>query len=372
MVSFLSSDIGRGHPFYLDGVIGSLRSAGRDDLVGDRTTVFEISRGLSQIAWRAARSAYRLAGSGGWRAGLYDRLRSNASPARDSIGLRVLGRDLRRWAGARGPLVVDHPVLVGALRGYDPLWYVHGELVAPAPSLVPGATRVLVPTQQVAAGFASAGVPISRLLVTGACVDPLLLEGARERAAERRQRLAGSEPLTVGFFSSGAEPVRHVGALAAGAAALAASRHRAVVFAERSGRLERAVAGATDGARPAPEVVSYEGREELDRRTADRFPELDVVVSPPHERANWAVALGVPFVLVGPDIGPFAPLNRALLLERGVAVELRSAGAARELPLRLDRLRTGGTLAAMSERGLGLDAHGFARAARAIVTELGG
>ncbi|HMB69143.1 MAG TPA: hypothetical protein VKU85_07515, partial [bacterium] len=167
------------------------------------------------------------------------------------------------------------------------------------------------------------------------------------------------------FFSSGAEPPRHVEALAAGAAALARSgAHAAVVFAVRGGRLDRVLAGVA-----GVEVVTFPGRAELDRVTAHHFPRFDVVVSPPHERSNWAAALGLPFLLVGPDIGPFAPRNRRWLLDHGVAAEIIDADHARRLPGQLDELRGSGRLLAMSERGE-RPCPGFDEAARFAIREV--
>jgi hypothetical protein len=181
----------------------------------------------------------------------------------------------------------------------------------------------------------------------------------------RRARLASSAPLAVAFFSSGAEPTRHVAALAAGAASVVRAGHRAIVFSKRKGRLEAAVRAG------GAEVVRFDGREELDRVTAARFAELDTVVSPPHERSNWAVALGVPLLLVGPDVGPFAPRNRAILLRAGVAAEVESAAAARQLGATLDALRSSGRLLSMSEKGAGPPFLGFERAADLLIEEAG-
>jgi hypothetical protein len=161
-----------------------------------------------------------------------------------------------------------------------------------------------------------------------------------------------------------------VRALAAGACALSASgRHRAIVFVKARGRLHAAVHREAARVTRGPEVVPFEGREDLDRRTAQTFPKIDLVASPPHERSNWAVALGVPFLFVGPDLGPFAPRNRALLLRRGVAMEIVSEVDALMLPARLDRLRAEGTLLEMSRRGTGPEFRGFERAADLLLEE---
>ena len=103
--------------------------------------------------------------------------------------------------------------------------------------------------------------------------------------------------------------------------------------------------------------------------TAEHFPRFDAVVSPPHERSNWAVALGMPFFLVGPDIGPFAPRNRSLLLRAGVAAEIPSGSEADRFPEFIAELRTAGRLLRMSEMGAGVSFRGFERAAQYLVEE---
>jgi hypothetical protein len=380
-ISVLGSEIGRGHPFYTDGLVRALREED-PRLLTRRSDVFAVSRGMSRAAWNSVRASYRLAGKGGPVAALYHRVRGNVDYDRDSGLLRILGADLRRWAGDDGIVVVDHPAVVGALGGRPDVWYFHGELVAPPEAIVRKAVRIFVPREEVAGEFVRGGCHPEQVLVTGICVDPDLVAGAFERAAARRERIAGDGPLALAFFSSGAEPQAHVRALAAGAAAVAASRHRAIVFARRGGALEAAVreaggealAGgpALPGAAArgiAPEIVLFDSREDLDRRTAERFAGIDAVVSPPHERSNWAIALGVPFFLVGPDIGPFAPRNRSLLLRSGVAAEIRDEGHAWGLPVLLDELRAKRLLLRMAEMGSARPVDGFRRAARMLRDE---
>lgn len=365
-ISVLGSEIGRGHPFYTDGLLRALREE-HPGLLARHADVFAVSRGMSRAAWNTVRASYRLAGRGGPVAALYHRVRGNVDYDRDSALLRTLGRDLRRWAVDDGVVVVDHPAVVGALGGRPDVWYFHGELVAPPEAMVRKAVRIFVPKEEVAGEFVRGGLHPEQMLVTGVCVEQDLAVDAFERAKARRERISGSGPLTLAFFSSGAEPEAHVRALAAGAAAIAASRHRAIVFARRGGALEAAGGGGAGGARP--EIVPFDGRAELDRKTAERFPELDAVVSPPHERSNWAIALGVPFFLVGPDIGPFAPRNRSLLLRSGVAAEIRDEAEARELPALVDDLRAKRLLLRMSEMGVGGAIDGFRRAARMLAEE---
>ena len=114
MISLLGSDVGRGHAFYLDGVERELRRIA-PQRVAERASVFEISQGPGRLGWKSIRAAYHTAGLGGPAPALYAWLRRRSSYNVDSLTLRILGRDLRRWAAKFETVVVDHPTLVGAL-----------------------------------------------------------------------------------------------------------------------------------------------------------------------------------------------------------------------------------------------------------------
>ncbi len=371
MLSFLGTEIGRGHPFYLDGVRRALTAMGRDDVVASESDVFAVSRGASRLAWGAVRAAYRIAGRGGLPAALYHRLRGTSDYDRESAMLTILGRDLRRWAAATapGPLVVDHPAVVGALGSRPDVWYVHGEMIAPPEAIVRGAAGIFVPNEAVAAEFVRGGVAPGRLRVTGICIENELVPGAEAAAVARRERLESVGPYRIGFFGSGAEPVAHVASMASAAGACAQVGHDVLVFAKRGGRLARVVERELETVPIGSEIIEYDTREELDRRTAEVLPSVDLVVSPPHERSNWAVALGIPFFLVGPDIGPFAPRNRALLLRAGVALELPDPATAEHLPGVLVEMQSKGILSRMAENGWGPPIDGFREAARFLMEE---
>lgn len=369
-MSWLCSEIGRGHPFYLDGLIHAVRAAGRDDLLARRADVFSVSRGLAHAAWHAVRATYQLAGRGGLVAGAYRRARDRVRYDEPSPLLRLLGRDLRRWAGRAGIVVVDHPLLVGALGTRRGVWYMHGEAVAPPESIVGTAARILVPSEKTAEVFVRGGVARPRLTITGVCVEPGLVPTAEVARRRRRARVTGSAPLTVAVFSSGAEPTAHVEALRGAAVALAEAGHLVWVFARRGGRLERAVTERAV-ASPRPVVIPFEGRPQLDRDTADRFERIDLMIGPPHERSNWALALGLPLLMVGPDVGTFAPLNRAHLVSAGVARALEFRGQAAGVPAQVAELRHSGRLARMIDAGTGVGYNGFDRAAAALIEAAG-
>jgi len=95
-------------------------------------------------------------------------------------------------------------------------------------------------------------------------------------------------------------------------------------------------------------------------------------VAPPHERSNWALGLGLPLFMLGPDRGSFAPLNRTLLLEAEVAkpIESGSGSAFNQL---LSRCRQSGDLETMARAGWQhYPIDGFARIAEWLQQTCGG
>jgi len=357
----LSIGIGRGHPFYSDGLTSALAalSSPGDVLLED---VFQVARGLELAGWKGLRFGYGLAARKPGRESAYAGVRSWAAGGGGRRVARLLGGALRRWAGAADACVVDHPILVQALGDHPQLWYMHGELGVPPEAVVRGAHRILVPTEDAARRFAELGAGPDSVCVTGLCIESELVASSADWAQERRRRFAGKVPLCVGAFSSGAEPRSHVDALVAGVRSLSASGHRVLVFARRGGRLDRQVVSG-----PGVECVRFESRAELDQRTAEHFAEFDVVLSPAHERSNWALGLGVPFVLVGPDIGPFPPRNRDILLSAGVSRSVDSVSEAGRIGESLRSWRGDGHLEAMSRAGEGRAIEGFRVAAEMVV-----
>src|SRR5512138_1092104 len=117
-LTFLYVNIGRGHPFYLDGIIEALIRRGGVGLVRQQQDVFEISRGMSALAWRATKWLYRTAPSHPLIGRLYHSLRQNNDYNDGGLALFLLGRDIRSmFAGSTEPLIVSHPTLVGILKG---------------------------------------------------------------------------------------------------------------------------------------------------------------------------------------------------------------------------------------------------------------
>ena len=390
-VTLLYTNIGRGHPFYLDGITEALIRSQAISLVRRELDVFELSRGAARLGWRAARWLYRRGSSGGATGVLYRLIRRGNNYNRETPALRLLGRDIR--AALRedpSPVILAHPTLVGILRHQPHLIYQHGELVTPDEAVVRGAATVLVPTPEAAEPFRRVGgYAAEQVVVTGLCIEPALIRLAADAYGGRVARYAAAgEPMVGAYFSSGAEPTAHVTRLIAAACSAVLEGGRVILFAQSGGRFARRAARAfarrsipfatldssdlipTD--LPRALIVCHASRREENILTARLFPLFDYFVGPSHERTNWSLGLGLPMFVVGPDIGPFAPLNRRLLLQAGTAAALETPMDAHLLGPRLARLRSRGDLTAMAQAGWGQrEINGFARIAAFLVSKYG-
>ncbi len=389
-INFLYTNIGRGHPFYLDGILEALVRRGDIILVRGESDVFEVSRGLSRFAWQAARWMYRKGSSPGIVAALYKKLRFHTDYNRPGAILRLMGRDLRcRFSLDPNPVVVAHPTLVAILKGRQGLIYQHGEVVTPAEAVVAGASKVLAPTDEASAPFIESGYDNRDVIVTGLCIEPSLVRQAGDAVAARLKRIGGNDPLVGAFFSSGAEPRQHIEKLVRAAASATTYGGKALLFAQRDGLLANEAArgfmmkgiefAGIDSRElipadlPAALIVQYASRREENGFTAQLFPMFDYLVAPSHERTNWALGLGLPMFVVGPQIGPFAPLNREFLVHAGVAEQIDSNSAADAFGERLNYLRGTGKLAGMAKAGwrkYRID--GFDKIAEFLITNFAG
>ena len=166
--------------------------------------------------------------------------------------------------------------------------------------------------------------------------------------------------------------------------------HRAIVFAAEGGKLAASIRedygsniagfaivnhnGVFAGDRPQMTLVEFRSRRELSILTAQLFPEFDFIVSPPHERTNWALGLGLPMFILGPPIGPFAPLNQELLLDDPpVGIPLKDRRAAENCADLLHKMRLGGELLTVMDNGWNrFDIDGFAKIADYLIERFGG
>lgn len=388
-IDFLYTNIGRGHPFYLDGIAQALVRSGNVSIVHSQYDVIELSTGLSRFVWKTAKWLYT-AGSSSFAIGvLYRLIRSGNDYNRSSIGLTLLGRDIKkRFADSSNPVLVAHPSLVGILKERARVIYQHGEMVAPKESLVRGAKMVMVPTEEIADLFQNIGYRSKSILVTGLCVEPFLARKADELYAARRERISLGEQLTGGFFSSGAEPIAHLRQLVAAAASAVQGDGKVILFARKGGKLAALSGGLLSSAGlnpvmfddtvslphdlPSASIILFDNRREEEAFTTQLFERFDYVVAPSHERSNWAAGMGLPMFVLTPAIGPFAPLNLRLLMEQGVGVPLDNSSANMFGPL-LGRTHKSGELLAMCEAGFGKHpVNGFEIAANYLREQYGG
>lgn len=362
-INFLYTDIGRGHPHYLDGIVECLPP----ERVGNVTDVFSETSGPARAAWSLAQSVYQGGGRSAALSALYNRLRASGDYNRGGMLQGVMGSPLRStYVDDPVPLVVAHPILAAILKNKQNLFYQHGELAAPRESWVKGRHCTIVPTAGTADAFVAAGIDAESLFVSGLCIEPALVEQAEVAFNARRDRLAGPGSLCGAFFSSGAEPRQHVELLTAAATSVVATGGRALVFARRGGALAARLA-ETLCEEPRATLCLYDGRQELNELTEEHFAKFDYLVAPSHERTNWALGLGLPMFVVGPSLGSFSPLNREFLLANDVARVVDDRRAALDVDGTLETLRRSGELRAMAEAAWGrFDTRGFSNIAEML------
>lgn len=375
-VVFISTEIGRGHPGYLDGLVEKLRSD-YDRIPFHKSDVFALSHGISLAAWKAVRRTYRIGGRGGVVSSFYGRLRrsSGAAQGRGRL-LDILGRDLRRHlSNFPGVIVAAHPIVARILAPYHTVIYQHGEMAAPPEAFVTGCQKILVPLKETAACFFKAGYADEDIFITGQCVETDLIRQAPDAFEKRRSRLAIDRPLTIAQFSSGAYPKDHLAILREATVSLVNAGHTVYVFAGLSKWVAdefmrhfehlRTTGDFKSAAFERIHVIHAQNRTDENRRVAEIFSQLDLFIAPAHERTNWAVGLGLPQIILTPHIGSYAPLNAKLALNREVAVEIDSSAGG--FAAQVEDLRRSGRLSVMADNGFGkTDIDGFAQAARFI------
>ena len=337
-----------------------------------RLTVHEVCTGTSGLAWRLARLGYHLGSRGGAATWLYNHLRSpDARPS--EFQLSLLGSGLRQtFAGYEGICIVDHPLLAQILAPVCRVAYLHCEIAAPRLSAVPAAWRTFVPLESTRQKLIAVGGQPSAVCVTGLAVEPELVDVAQSAYENRIRRIASDQPLTVGFFASGAEPRPHASNIIAGAVSVTRGGNKAIVSwgtgMLKAARVQLALrkGGAVE---ESCRVIWARDRQASTTAVAGVFPEIDVVVSAAHERTNWAVGLGLPMFALLPNIGPFAAANLTFAVEQETCLPLATTADAVRLSDRIAELRKTGRLADMAEKSWGRHAvDGAAKIARSLLS----
>lgn len=363
------TNIGRGHPSYLDSLLLILQKKGQEVIC---RTVFEESDGLSLLAWKAVEKLYSIGGKGGIRTRLYNWLRgSQTDVSSDSGFLKILGRDLReKYQDFRGICLVAHPVVARILKDVCRTWYVHGEIAAPLECAVRGVERIFVPLEETKERLVSFGVDPESIVVTGLMVEPGLVEAAEESYQAGLKRIESNEPLIIGFFTSGAYPKEHMGKIICGAKSVVEQGMRAIIFTGTcpkrfewfKKRLTRWGLQIVEDRGEAFEkkengdvlLIARETREAETQRAVQLVPQMDAFVAASHERTNWAVGLGLPMFVLFPLIGTFASLNFEFAQRQKVAYPLDSLEKAKTLGKIISELLQNGQLTQMAQKGFGL------------------
>jgi hypothetical protein len=386
VLNVLYTNIGRGHPYYLDGVVESLRSEFADRIEPTVTDVFATSDGFSLALWKTVRFMYRAGSQGGLIGKLYEFVRRGRGAGSRGSVEKCLARGLRRFVGRNPhPTLVAHPILVPMISDLVPVYYQHGEIAVPDEAIVSGARKVFVPLAQCRERFSRKNHFDGELVVSGLCIENRMKERAEVYFGQRVARLKSDEPLTGAFFSSGAEPRTHIDGIILAVRSLTESRQGAIVFCKEGGRLASrigslSVVRVTESnelkeclQRGKIAVVVFQSRREENELTARYFQHFDYFVAPSHERTNWAVGLGIPMFVLHPIIGTFSPLNHEFLLGHRVAVDIDSDDKARNFAAMLRGLREEGKLLAMAQNGFGkYRIDGFKAVSKVIASDLTG
>jgi hypothetical protein len=317
----VASEIGRGHSNYLDAVLSFLPGVKKIVPAGP----------ARQLAYLG----YRLGARGGLLTALYNRLRTRGS----NLELMLFDRGLRdRLANFPGIVLVDHPVYARMLAPVCRVAYLHCEIAAPKISAVNRAWCIFAPVESTAHRLRSLGVKPDTIVITGLVIEPEILPVARTAFESRLSRLESGEPLTIAFFTSGAYPKPHLRAILTAVRSARNSNHNTLIF-----------AGTSPGsARKLPKAMVFSSRKEENRRTAELFSRIDLMVTAAHERTNWAVGLGLPLFALLPHIGPFARENFEFAFKQGVCLPLNQP---EKFGLMIERLKARGRLIEMATAG---------------------
>jgi len=367
-LNVIYTNIGRGHPFYLDGVLDILRSRHADSVDLHVTDIFKLSHGFAKTSWRFVNWLYHAGSQGGLVGWGYDSIRQARTRSEFGLAEKILARHIRNYLRQSGaPVLVAHPVLVGMACDIVPTYYQHGEIAVPPEAVVSGCAKIYVPLEHSKECFKSEADRGVNIVKTGLCIENGLKSQAESCYRNRLARIRGNDPLTAGFFSSGAEPREHIHRIILASRSMIESCHQALIFCRKDGNLEKMLIKYTSVLKYESDVdpdliskslssgilvaVTHKDRADENRVTAKLFKYLDFIIAPSHERTNWAAGLGLPMFILHPVIGTFAPLNREFLLENGVAIDVESRKLAGQFARRISKLRDSGKLIEMMQNG---------------------
>jgi gas vesicle protein len=362
----LSTEIGRGHPHYLDSVCQWLKEKNIDFVY---TNVFEQSQGYSLFLWKLVKWAYFWGAKGGVFTKLYNSIRENQKIKTDSLFLKILGKDLKKnFSKFKGICLVEHPLVALILSQVCRDFYVHGEIAAPQECTLSGAEKIFVPLEETKENLINFGASPNSIFITGLLIEPGLVKNAKEVFEKRKERIRKESSLTIGFFTSGAYPKKHLEKILFGVKSVVKENMKAIVFTgtnykkfkEISDELKKMGLKISEDIGESKEendskvrIVWRKTRQEETQRTVELFSQLDSFVAASHERTNWAIGLGLPLFVLFPLIGTFSPQNLAFALKQKVACPLDSKEKALNLGKIIKELKEKGELWQMAENGFG-------------------
>jgi hypothetical protein len=384
------TNIGRGHPSYLDSLLQTLQEKGQKAIC---RTVFEESDGLSLLAWKLVEKLYFIGAKGGIRTKFYNWLRASQSDiSSDSTFIKLLGRDLTsKYQDFKGICLVAHPVVARILRDVCRTWYVHGEIAAPPECAIKGIEKIFVPLEETKDKLICFGTDPETVVVTGLMIEPGLVDSAENSFQDRLKKIESNQPLTIGFFTSGAYPKEHMKKILWGAKSVVEHGMRAIIFTgtcpkkiewfekemkkwgveivvenpalrqAQGGEQSQTTRGGKDrgealGKQQHGDVllVTRETRQTETQRTVELVPQMDAFVAASHERTNWAVGLGLPMFVLFPLIGTFASLNFEFAQRQKVTYPLDSLEKAKSLGKVIKERRQNEQLTQMAQNGFGV------------------
>jgi hypothetical protein len=387
-LNVLYTDIGRGHPHYLDGIVEILKNKYNNRIDLRIVDVFELSRGLSLFIWKLIRWLYHNGSQGGLLGYLYELIRRRRRVGGNGPLEKLAASGLRRFMKQQSsPTLVAHPVLVPMLADLTEVYYQHGEIAVPDEAIVFGAEEIFVPIKHATDKFTDKGIVGERMLTTGLCLEPELAANAEVCFQKRVKRLREKQIMCGAYFSSGAEPREHVEKIIHMLHSIEKNDGRGIIFCRKDGRLEHEVKQKTgaiifasgverDNVKKGLEknnlaAISYNSRDEENDNVIRLFELFDYFVAPSHERTNWAVGLGLPMFILHPIIGTFSPLNRRFMLEHKVAYDIDTTDKAVDFADILSQLSENNYLLQMARNGYGrYEINGFEKIAHYLFSKL--
>lgn len=351
-IVFLYTNIGRGHPHYLDGLVESFsgRYPGKNYFI---TNIFEISRGLARFLWKLIAQVYRIGSQGGVISQIYSMMRRiSGNHNRKSFLASLLGRDIRSYFKKyKGLIVVAHPLLAQMLTDRNRVIYQHGELICPQEARVSGCHRVFVPLEQTAGYFMAGGEKRENLVVTGQGIENEIIPFIESGYHKRLERYQKSDRLVVALFSSGANPGIHIKKLQLAARSLIDAGFEVIVFPGPSQSIQQRWQRLFGECEGRMTIIVANSRAEENRQLGKAWERLDIFMAPAHERTNWAVAAGLPMFILTPHIGTFASLNASIACEKMTAMELGKREDIKGIARDIEKLRESGDLTKMAVNG---------------------